>query len=235
MKLQVQTYSQRNSVWGSIYLGNNTALPYNIYNYGCLITSLGNYVNKTPDQVNTLLKNNSGFVSGGNFVWNKSTVLGLTQQYLSSRCMNIDFYTTELQQAKDFIKSGYPVLLEVDFNPATDQPEMHFVLGAGVSDNNELLVVDPWEGQWETWSDGAARRNIYQFRKYDKKIAVAGTAPIDCDPNWRVERDTNWNLYQTEKNKVLSLQTQLSQKDTQCKNKFTESINKIKVFLDTVI
>jgi hypothetical protein len=83
--------------------------------------------------------------------------------------MIVDFYATELQKAKDFIKQGYPLLAEVDFNPATDSADMHFVLLAGVSENNELLVVDPWEGQWETWSDGASRRNIYQFRKYDKK------------------------------------------------------------------
>jgi murein DD-endopeptidase MepM/ murein hydrolase activator NlpD len=67
-----------------------------------------------------------------------------------------------------------------------------------------------------------------------EKRKYAGTAPVDCDPNWRIERDTNWKLYFAEKEKVTELQTQLSQKDTQCKNKLIESINKIKVFLDTI-
>lgn len=227
MKLSVETYSQRNGAWGSILLGYNTSLPYNIYNYGCLITSLGNYVNKTPSEINTLLKNNSGFVNGGNFIWSKSTVLGITQQYVSSRCMNIDFYATELQQAKDFIKQGYPVLLEVDFNPATDAAEMHFVLGAGVSDNNELLVVDPWEGQWETWSDGAAKRNIYQFRKYDKKLSIAGATAVDCDPNWRIERDRNWDLYLAEQEKNKTLNAQLVAMNATV-GQLTDKINKIK-------
>jgi hypothetical protein len=182
MKLNVKTYSQRDSRWGSIVLGNNTDPQYSLYWYACLITSLGNYVDKTPDQVNTLLKNNGGFTQGdGNFIWSKSTVLGLNQVYVSSRCVSIDFYATELQKAKDLIKDGYPLLMEVDFNPATEKPDQHFVLGAGVSDNNELMVVDPWEGAWETWSDGAAKRNIYQFRQYDKKCLIGedmSTLPV---------------------------------------------------------
>jgi len=120
-----------------------------------------------------MIKDARGFTSNsGEFIWSKCTVLGLNQVYISARCMNVDFYSTELAKAKDLIKQGYPLLAEVDFNPATDLPDMHFVLLAGVSDNNELLVVDPWEGQWETWSDGAAKRNIYQFRQYDKKLPL---------------------------------------------------------------
>lgn len=199
MKLNVKNYSQRDVRWGSVILGNNTLSKYNLYDYGCLITSLGNYVDKTPAEMNTLLKNNGGFTAGGgNFIWSKCSVLGLKELYVSARCMNIDFYATELQKAKDLIKEGYPLLAEVDFNPATDYPEMHFVLLAGISDNNELLVVDPWEGQWETWSDGASKRNIYQFRQYDKKcLEGEDTSTIlvkkkDFENMWRKSTLYDW-------------------------------------------
>jgi len=33
------------------------------------------------------------------------------------------------------------------------------------------------------------------------------TQPVTCDPNWRIERDTNWNLYQKEKEKVEKIKT----------------------------
>ena len=32
---------------------------------------------------------------------------------------------------------------------------------------------------------------------------------IDCDPNWRVERDDNYNLFKAEQAKVLGLQSQI--------------------------
>ena len=123
----------------------------------------------------------------------------------------------------------------------------------GVPEEGDLVIWSGTYGHIAIFMDG----NTNDFHSFDQNYPVGSNCHIQyhnytnvkgwlrcknppqptvfCDPNWRVERDTNWNLYQTEKNKVLSLQTQLSQKDTQCKNKLTESINKIKVFLDTVI
>lgn len=170
MKLRTRVQSQRDSRWGSILLGYNTVLPYNIYNYGCLITSLANYVDKQPDQVNQILKDNAGFQEkNGNFIWGKSTVLGLNQVYMSPRCQAIPFYATEVVKLREYLKSGKPALCEVDFNPATDEYQMHYVLAVGYTDT-EIIVVDPWEGQYENWTDAAFQRNTYQFRIYDKTL-----------------------------------------------------------------
>lgn len=177
MKLKTLIQSQRDSRWGSITLGNNAATakddygnPFNLYWYACLITSLANYVGKTPAEVNQLLKDNGGFAEGsGNFIWGKSTILGLTQQYLSPRCQSVSMYTTEVAKLREFLKQGYPALVEVDFNPSTDPEEMHFVLAVGYTDN-EIIVVDPWEGQIETWADEAFQRNAIQFRVYNLKL-----------------------------------------------------------------
>jgi len=178
--LKTRLQSQRDARWGSIMLGYNTVLPYNLYNYGCLITSLANYIDKQPDEVNQILKDNSGFQNGGLFVWSKSTVLGLTQTYLSSRCQTVSLYTTELDKLIGYLGMGFPALCEVDFNPATDGEEMHYVLAVGFTDG-EIVVVDPWEGQIENWSFDAFRRNTYQFRIYDKKLEENGgvTIPVE--------------------------------------------------------
>ena len=188
MKLKTRVQSQRDSRWGSIMLGWNTALPYNIYNYGCLITSLANYIDKQPDEVNVLIKNgdkwtvNSGFTQGsGNFIWPKSPLVGLSETYLSPRCQAVPFYATEIAKLREFIKSGKPALCEVDFNPADDPEQMHFVLAVGYTDT-EIIVVDPWEGQYETWTDGAFQRNTYQYRVYDKVLPQDDgivTIPVD--------------------------------------------------------
>lgn len=187
MKLKTLIQSQRDSRWGSEILGNNSPTakdafgnPYNLYWYACLITSLGNYVGKTPAEVNQLLKDNGGYEAGsGNFIWAKSTILGLTQQYLSPRCQSVAMYATEVAKLREFLKNGYPALVEVDFNPSTDPEEMHFVLAVGYTDS-EIIVVDPWEGQIETWADSAFQRNAIQFRVYNLKLQEdtgAETAP----------------------------------------------------------
>lgn len=36
-----------------------------------------------------------------------------------------------------------------------------------------------------------------------------------CDPNWRIERDTNWNLYQDQVKKVTELQAIIAQKNVE--------------------
>lgn len=174
MLLKTRSQSQRDPRWGSILLGFNTSLPYSIYNYGCLITSLANYIDKQPDEVNQILKDNNGFVNGGNFVWAKCTALGLNEQYVSARCQAVPLYSTEVTKLRDYIKQGQPALCEVDFNPATDGEEMHFVLAVGFTDT-EIIVIDPWEGQQETWSDAAFQRNTYQYRVYDKKLPTTTT------------------------------------------------------------
>ena len=61
------------SRWGNVFLGFNTQLPYNIYNFGCLITCIAmvcKYYGKeeNPLSINDKLKKVNGFVSGGNYV-----------------------------------------------------------------------------------------------------------------------------------------------------------------------
>jgi hypothetical protein len=172
-------YSQRDPRWSSIFLGDNTAMPYTIGNYGCLITCLSSYIDKEPTQVNELLKNNKAFVSGGLFVWSKSVVLGLNQTYVSPRYEGL-MIDQGLARMTELLDQGYPLLCEVDFNPNTSGEEMHFVLIVRY-EGDSFYAMDPWVGQIINLSVyGGIKRAAIQFRAYDKKLKT--TPPVTSTP-----------------------------------------------------
>jgi hypothetical protein len=164
-------YSQRDQRWANIFLGDNTSFPYTIGNYGCLITCLSSYIDQDPKTTNNQLKDNKAFVSGGLFVWTKSTVLDLNQTYVSPR---YDGPVTDqgIAKMKDLLDQGYPLLCEVDFNPNTSGEEMHFVLILRY-DGDSFYAMDPWVGEIINLSVyGGIKRAAIQFRSYDKKLMI---------------------------------------------------------------
>jgi chaperonin cofactor prefoldin len=178
MKLkQPGTYGQRELPWASELLGYNTDPKYTIHDYACLITSFGNYVGMNPGEVNELLKTNNGFVKGsGNFVWSKSIILGLNQTYLSPRYEGL-VTSQGLQKIKDCLDQGYPLICEIDFNPATVKPEQHFVL-VNAYDGNDIGCYDPWTNQQISLDlYGGSARAIIQFRSYDKILEKEDGVP----------------------------------------------------------
>lgn len=174
MKLQVPVlYSQRDPQWSSLLLGFNTDKRYTIGNYGCLMTCYSMYIAKKPNETNELLKTNNAFQNGGLFVWTKSTVMGLTQTYISPR-YDGPVSSQGIQKIKDTIDAGFPVLCEVDFNPNTAGEEMHYVLVIGY-EADSLFAADPWVGQIVNLDlYGGPQRAIIQFRVYDKVLDKEG-------------------------------------------------------------
>jgi hypothetical protein len=196
MKLKLPViYSQRDPRWASILLGYNTSSQYTIGNYGCLITCLAMEVNKTPDQVNQILKDNNGFsAGGGNFLWAKCTALGLASTYTS---YNWSGPVTDagIAKAKELLDQGYPLLCEVDFNPATTGEEMHFVLAEGY-DGDNFFIADPWTGNEQSFDVyGGFKRAVIQFHVYDKVFPKVEAVPdLQTElTNCRFNRDNHWN------------------------------------------
>lgn len=233
MKLKIQQLmSQRDSRWGNILLGYNTNSTYNISNYGCLITSLGMYINNQPNNINELLRASGGFTAGsGNFIWSKSTVLGLNQTYVSP-VYNEAVSSQGINKMKELLDGGYPLLTRIDFNPSTASEEMHFVLVIGY-EGDEFFIADPWVGQiisLDTY--GGAPRAVIQFRAYDKKLPLDNE--VDCQEELdkcRVDRDKNWNylieiagllnketnitIIKEEIEKLIKLEDKVAEKDRQ--------------------
>lgn len=190
--------SQRDPQWANILLGYNKNLPYTIGNYGCLITTLGNYIGKTPTEVNEILKANNGFTKdSGDLIWGQVTALGLNQEYISPKYE--DAVTSQgLQKVKDFLDQGFPLVCEVDFNPNTEGEEMHFVLLIGY-EGSDFYAVDPWVGQIINVSVyGGPARAIIQFKAFDKKLEIIGTTPtVNADEQRGID---NLKIYRADPN-----------------------------------
>lgn len=192
MKLKVpKLYSQRNSLWSSILLGYNTS-KYTIGSDGCLITSFGMYVDKTPDEVNKLLKDNGGYAAGGGlFIWSKSTVLGLNQVYQSPYYS--DAVTSQgLSKMRSLLDEGRPLICHVDFNPSTVSDEMHWILVYGYDDNDIFYAKDPWSGTDITLDVyGGVKRAVIEWKAYDKILSK--DTGVDEMTQCRTDRDQNHN------------------------------------------
>lgn len=170
MKLKVPViYSQRDPKWVSKFLGYNTKQPYTMGNYACLITAFGMYVNKNPDEMNELLKANKGFTTeSGNFIWSKSTVLGLNQVYQSPYYSN-PVTQQGISKMKSLLNEGRPLICHVDFNPSTINDDQHWVLVYGYEEPDIFYICDPWTGQQiklDTY--GNVSKVVFEWRAYDK-------------------------------------------------------------------
>ena len=138
--------------------------------------------NKTPDVVNQLLKDNNGFdTGGGDFIWSKSSILGLNQIFVSYRWSDL-VTDAGIQQAKDYLDKGNALLCEIDFNPATTGEEMHFVVCVGYDDNG-FYIYDPWDGTIKSFDAyGGFQRAVIQFHVYDltfPKVDTTVMVPVE--------------------------------------------------------
>lgn len=114
----MRSYSQNDPRWKHKKLGTSNET---IGNYGCAITALGNLADKTPDEVNTLLKDNGGFLNGNLVIWQRACdLLGLNW---NGQGPNAPKFPTIMQVTR----SDFP---------------MHFVVDLGNG-----LVIDSWDGQ----------------------------------------------------------------------------------------
>ena len=171
-------YSQMDSRLGNVFLGFNTQLPYNIYNFGCLITCIAmvcKYYGKeeNPLSINDKLKKVNGFVSGGNYV--PDAIEKIHKDITETRVMTpaplTDFQMNEIRSALD---NGYPVMIEVDYNPKTVENDMHFVLitDYNKNDENDFTIADPLGGTIKSlksylgWFRPSARKTINQYYIY---------------------------------------------------------------------
>lgn len=199
MKLKTsQIFSQRDSRWSSFILGYNAPnTTFTIGNFGCLITSLGMYVGKNPQEMNDILKENKGFSEkSGNFIWGKCTVLGLNQIYQSP------YYSGEvtsqgLTKMRSLLDEGKPLLTHIDFDPRDPDDDQHWVLVYGYDNNDIFYTLDPWTGTAITLDVyGGVKRAVLEFRAYDKVLPKDDEKDFQAQiDQLRKERDTNWGYF----------------------------------------
>jgi len=204
-------YSQWDTRWNNELLGFNTVSPFNIHNYGCLITCLAMvsryYGYKfDPKIVNDKLKKIGGFVGGGNYVWGGLSQIakGVTELLTNTPSLLTDARVGEI---KDALDSGYPVMVQIDYNPKTVKNDMHYVLLTGYNpeDENDFTIVDPLGGvekslkEYLGWFRMSARITIEQYIVFKGKVpqnSNLSLLSIDFDDPEGNRHEVGWYVYE---------------------------------------
>jgi len=180
--MTIETFSQRDPKWSNELLGFNTS-TYTVGGYGCLITSICmacNYYGKkeTPSTINKKLKEVKGFSNGGLYNWGsiEKVFPDIDEQWIGS--FPDPLTNAQMDIIKNALKNGYPVMVEIDFQPQTAEPDMHFVLltDYNPNDENDFTMADPWTGAigslklYLKASKPTARKSIQQIIIYKGQI-----------------------------------------------------------------
>ena len=181
--LNIKPLGQRDPKWASEILGFNKD-TYTIGGYGCLITSICvacNYYGKseTPLTINKKLKDAKGFAANNGFyIWGaiEKVFPDINEEWLGK--FPDPLTNTQMDAIKTALKNGYPVMVEIDFQPETAKPDMHFVLliGYDANDEDNLTMMDPWTGSigslkmYLKASKPTARKSIEQIVIYKGQI-----------------------------------------------------------------
>ncbi len=187
-------YSQLDSRWGDIILGFNPGLPWNIYNYGCLLACLAMVARYFGKDVNPLTLNDlfksmgagkafkagSGeYVSGGLHL--------LYRDVAEKQTLTPDLLTdAQIGEIKDALDHGFPVVIQLDYNPKTVQNDMHFVtiVDYNPNDENDFTIADPLTGGTRSlkdylgWFKPNARNTIEQYIIFSGKVPENTSATI---------------------------------------------------------
>ena len=142
--LKVPLFSQKDSRWASDKLGTSAVT---IGGYGCLITAASmvcSFYGKDtdPKRMNQALIGVGGYVSGNLLKYNAIT--SIYPDLAVDWTMYIANPTGDNIAA--VLKRGIPVIVQVDYNPATSALDQHWVVVIG-RDEHGLIIADPIDGQ----------------------------------------------------------------------------------------
>lgn len=135
----MQYLNQRDKRWSSIKLGFGTST---IGSHGCFLTCLSMIVDKTPPEVNEILKKAGAFYKDLIISDKAAAALGL--RYLGKE--------TDINKPPTW----YPSIKEVDMSPAPGKTQ-HFVLR--ILFDGRKRIIDPWTGQVQ-------KIDFYPFTSY---------------------------------------------------------------------
>lgn len=178
MNLKVPLFSQRDPAWQNLKLGTSNTT---IGDYGCLLTCLAmlaKYRGKdvSPKTLNVDFVLHNAYADGNLYKWYE----GISKVYPDIKLTKLvdtpkNITTAQFNEMKAEIDKGNPVILQVDFYPATARPDMHFVLLIGYDDTN-FYVADPFYGDIANLTRyGVPKVTILKYAFHD------GVAPIVFD------------------------------------------------------
>lgn len=201
MKLRIkEVYSQRDPEWKNVLLGFNTSPQYNLGDFGCLVSTVAMYLSaldykENPETLNSKLKNVSGFVNGGYYVWSalEKIYSDVVLSYQSKKYDGLD--DEAIERMKYLLDNGYPLICEVDFNPSLIGDQMHWVLVYGYEGGN-FFIADPWRGALVNLSVyGDLKNAVTSFKTYSRtlpKDSLDDATPPQDNPCKQTEQDKEY-------------------------------------------
>lgn len=169
-------YSQMAGDWAKKLLGNNTDPKYNFENWACLVSSfatLARYYGKdvNPLTLNDMLKQVGGFPQGsGEYINGKfhEVFPDIEERPVPTPG---DLTDEQINEIKQSIDAGHPVIVGIDYNPKTIAFDSHFVIitGYDANDENNFTIADPLGGRVHSLKDylspsvPTARKSIWKY------------------------------------------------------------------------
>jgi len=148
-QLDVEPLSQRDARWASQTLGQDTGHDKTIGNWGCLLTAYNmiaryyKFTTMLPDEFNDFMVDSGGF--SGQYLVNGAFKKAYPYEVIYEGYKSRD-NEAMIPMIHRYIDSGWPVPARVDFKPATEAWEQHWVLIIGYSDS-DFTIADPWTGK----------------------------------------------------------------------------------------
>jgi len=217
--LNVPQFSQKDPRWKDIKLGTSNST---IGGYGCLMTDAtmvaryyGHDVN--PAQMNQLLIDNGGYVNGNLFVFGALTDIFPDVVIDWNNFINCIDTPAPLGTIDAMLLAGYPVIVQVDFNPSDADIDQHWVTIVG-KQGGSYIINDPIDGARVKFEEryGDPSRYIFRLAGYKGTPAVIP----DEEPLYRVRvRDGVTSLI------IRSEPLQVSRTDTGKRAKAPEEYN----------
>jgi GH25 family lysozyme M1 (1,4-beta-N-acetylmuramidase) len=170
--LNVPAFSQRDPRWKDIKLGTSTST---IGGYGCLMTAgsmVARYygVDTDPARLNQLLIDNGGYVNsqGGStnanlFVFGVLTDIFPQVKMDWTNFIDCSDIPAPLDKIDSLLLAGYPVIVQVDYNPSDADIDQHWVVIKGKR-NGSYIINDPIDGLERTFESKYGDPQRYIFR-----------------------------------------------------------------------
>jgi hypothetical protein len=159
-------FSQRDEKWRSKKLGTSLLT---LGTSGCLVTCLADicsyYGKETdPSKIDDELIRVNGFANQNLYIWGSiSKVYPDISEPKRVQTPN-PVTSTQFASIDAELIAGRPVIIEVDFVPATASIDMHFVVLIGKDENGNYVIADPWWGDTATLQRyGDPAKTIQQY------------------------------------------------------------------------
>lgn len=197
-------FSQYDSRWASLLLGFNTQSEYNFYNYACFIcvqAMVCKYYgyDESPITLNEKYKGRgpgNGFQPGSaNYVYGTldKVFTKIDEQVTITPSLLTDAQIGEIKTALD---RGFPVAIQLDYNPRTVAFDSHFVLIVDYdpNDENNFTIADPLGGKLVSLKNYLGFFYPNARKTINKYIVYEGPVPKDTSKMMLIPQEVYPNI-----------------------------------------